>query len=132
MTINTASLSQGKDKSRPLDTGYRPRVHTISEEFGAPGSALARARNAGLIDSREFEAGQRMAALWQAAGRLEQQARISAGRSLLSLGENVALAVVSVCRDNCGVGNPHRASLLKQGLSKLAAHFAHSGGFANV
>jgi hypothetical protein len=130
--ISNTTLFQSKDNSRPLDTGYRPRVHTISEEFGTPGSALARARNAGIIDNREFQAGQRMAALWQAAGRLEQQARLSAGRSLLALGENVALAVVSVCRDNCGVGNPHRASLLKQGLSRLAAHFAQTGGFANV
>ncbi|KLK90737.1 hypothetical protein AA309_23795 [Microvirga vignae] len=73
-----------------------------------------------------------MAALWQSAGHLEQQARLSAGRSLLSLGENVALAVVSVCRDNCGVGNSQRASLLKQGLSRLAQHFAQTGGFANV
>jgi hypothetical protein len=131
MTINTASLSQSKDKSRPLDTGYRPRVHSISEEFGSPGSALARARKAGIINNREFQAGQRMAALWQAAGRLEQQARVSAGRSLLSLGENVALAVVSVCRDNCGVGNSQRASLLKQGLDRLASHFDR-GGIAHV
>ncbi|PVE20581.1 hypothetical protein DC522_31495 [Microvirga sp. KLBC 81] len=130
--ISTTTLFQSKDNSRPLDTGYKPRIHTISEEFGAPGSALARARNAGIIDNREYQAGQRMAALWQAAGRLEQQARLSAGRSLLALGENVAYAVVSVCRDNCGVGNPHRASLLKQGLSKLASHFAQTGGFANV
>jgi hypothetical protein len=131
MTINIASISQGQEKLRSLDLGYRPRIHTTSEEFGAPGSALARARNAGIIDSREFQAGQRMTALWQAAGSLEQQARLSAGRSLLALGENVALAVVSVCRDNCGVGNPHRASLLKQGLDRLASHFDR-GGVAHV
>jgi hypothetical protein len=130
--LSTTTLSQSKEKSRPLDLDFRPRISTIPEEFGAPGSALARARNAGIIDNREFQAGQRMAALWQAAGRLEQQARLSAGFSLLALGENVALAVVSVCRDNCGVGNLHRANLLKQGLSKLASHFAQTGGFANV
>jgi hypothetical protein len=129
--ISNTTLFQSKDNSRPLDTGYRPHVHSISEEFGAPGSALARARNAGIIDNREFQAGQRMAALWQAAGRLDQQARLSAGRSLLALGENVAYAVVSVCRDNCGVGNPHRASLLKQGLDRLASHFDR-GGIAHV
>jgi hypothetical protein len=132
MTINTPSRFLRNEKPRLPDPGHRPRVHTVSEEFGRPGSALVRARNAGIINDREFQAGQRMAALWQAAGRLEQQARLSAGRSLLSLGENVAYAVVSVCRDNCGVGNPQRASLLKQGLSKLAQHFVQSGGFANV
>jgi hypothetical protein len=130
--ISNTTLFQSKDNSGLLDTGYRPRVHTPPEEFGAPGSALARARNAGIIDHREFQAGQRMAALWQAAGRLEQLARLSAGRALLTLGENVALAVVSVCRDNCGVGNPHRAAFLKQGLAKLAQHFAQTGGFANA
>jgi hypothetical protein len=132
MTDNTAFIARGQEKLRSLETDFRPRIRTIPEEFNIPGSALARARNAGLIDNREFQAGQRMAALWQAAGRFEQQARLSAGRSLLSLGENVVYAVVSVCRDNCGVGNPQRASLLKQGLSKLAQHFAQSGGFANV
>jgi hypothetical protein len=132
MTINTASISRGQEKLRLPDLGYRPRIHTTSEEFSAQGSALAQARTAGIIDSHEFQAGQRMAALWQAAGCLDQQARLSAGRSLLALGENVAFAVVSVCRDNCGVGNPQRASLLKQGLSKLAQHFSQSGGFANV
>jgi hypothetical protein len=131
MTINTASIARGQEKLRSPETDFRPRIRTIPEEFGIPGSALARARNAGLIDNREFQAGQRMAALWQAAGRLEQQARLSAGRSLLALGENVALAVVSVCRDNCGVGNPHRASLLKQGLDRLASHFDR-GGIAHV
>ncbi|WP_262299711.1 hypothetical protein [Microvirga sesbaniae] len=132
MTINTLSRSQRNENSRLPDLGHRPRIHTVPEEFGRPGSALARARNAGIIDNREFKAGQRMAALWQAAGGIEQQARLSAGRSLLALGENVALAVVSVCRDNCGVGNPQRATLLKQGLSKLASHFALTGDFVNV
>jgi len=130
--LSTTTLLQSKDKSRLLDTGYRPRIHTIPEEFRSPGSALARARNAGLIDSSEYQAGQRMAALWQAAGQSEQQARLSAGRSLLGLGEPVALAVVSVVRDNGGVGNQERAYLLKQGLSRLAQHFAQTGGSANV
>lgn len=129
---STMTLSRSKEKSRPLDPGFRPKIRTAPEEFGAPGSALARARNAGIIDNREFKAGQRMAALWQAAGQMEQRARLAAGRALLALGENVALAVVSVCRDNAGVGNPHRAALLKQGLATLAAHFAQAGGFAHV
>lgn len=130
--LSNTTLIQSKENLSLTGATYRPRIRTIPEEFSAPGSALARARNAGIIDSREFQAGQRMAALWQAAGRIEQQARLSAGRSLLALGENVAYAVVSVCRDNCGVGNPQRASLLKQGLSKLASHFAQTGGLANV
>lgn len=132
MTINKASRSKHNEKPRLPNLGHRARIHTVSEEFRRPGSALARARDAGVIDHREYQAGRRMAALWQAAGRLEQQARVAAGRVLLSLGENVAYAVVSVCRDNCGVGNPHRASLLKQGLSRLASHFAQTGGCANV
>lgn len=137
MKTYTASRTQRNENSRPSDTGYRPRIHTAPEEFNHAGSALARARKAGIIDGREYKAGQRMTALWQATGQAAQRARLAAGRALLTLGENVALVVISVCKDNCGVGNSLRASLLKQGLGQLALHFAmtaaaRAGGFSHV
>jgi hypothetical protein len=65
-----------------------------------------------------------MTDLWQASGHIEQKIRLAAGRALIALGESIAYVVASVCRYNCGVGNTHRASLLKQGLSRLALHCA--------
>ncbi len=106
-------------------------IRTCPEQFGAPGASLHRAWVSGLIDRSQYEAGRRLAMLWQHSGRDEQQARMAAGRALLPLGEATAYTVASVCRDNGGVGNPNRASLLRQGLSRLASHFAGMEGFAN-
>ncbi len=109
----------------------RPHIRSYPEQFGAPGASLHRAWVSGLIDRSQYEAGRRLAMLWQHSGRDEQQARMAAGRALLPLGDATAYTVASVCRDNGGVGNPNRASLLRQGLSRLASHFAGMEGFAN-
>jgi hypothetical protein len=137
MSTSTLSLSKSKEKSWLSGLARRRRISTVAEQFGTPGSSLTQAWRAGLIDRREYEAGRRMTALWQASGHIEQKIRLAAGRVLIALGENIAYVVASVCRDNCGVGNAHRASLLKQGLSRLALHFAvaaasQNGGSAHV
>ncbi len=124
MSTSTPSLPESKEKSWLSGLARKPRISTVAEEFGTPGSSLTRAWRAGLIDRREYEAGRRMTALWQASGHIEQKIRLAAGHVLVALGENIAYVVASVCRDNCGVGNAHRASLLKQGLSQLALYFA--------
>jgi hypothetical protein len=103
-------------------------VRTYAEQYNPPGSALYQAWRSGLIDRNQYEAGRRLATLWHEAGSKEQSARLAAARAILSLGEQVAYVVASVCRDNSGVGNPHRASLLKAGLSRLALHLDQTGG----
>lgn len=137
MRTSTPSLPESKDKLWLSGLTRKPRISAVAEQFGTPGSSLTRAWRAGLIDRREYEAGRRMTALWQASGHSEQKIRLAAGHVLVALGENIAYVVASVCRDNCGVGNTHRASLLKQGLSRLALHFAvtaasRNGGPAHV
>jgi hypothetical protein len=131
MSTSTLSLSKSKEKSWLSGLARRRRISTVAEQFGTPGSSLTQAWRAGLIDRREYEAGRRMTALWQASGHIEQKIRLAAGRVLVALGENIAYVVASVCRDNCGVGNGHRASLLKQGLSRLALHFAVTAASQN-
>ena len=109
----------------------RSPVRICPEQFGAPGASLHRAWVSGLIDLSQYEAGRRLAMLWQHSGRDEQQARLAAGRALLSLSQGTAYTVASVCRDNGGVSNLSRAAHLRQGLSQPASHFAGMEGFAN-
>jgi hypothetical protein len=129
---SSTSLSKRNENSRPPVSIPHFGVRARADEYNAPGSSLSQAWRANQINRQQYEAGLLLVALWQQPGDKERDKRLAAGRALLALSECVARTVVSVCRDNGGLGSQYRALLLRQGLSALAAQSLTAGDATNV